>query len=141
VYRSALKFISVRIGHCCKIGWKKIILIYLYCRPYCCPCIAIIWSCSQPCSLALLSLLAVWFEPTDTRKAGKVFQSRHWTSLGYVSPNLNELQVMSLASGKVCYLYVKFSIQIGLNIITLRHNLHYRDNHIVVKIQSILHCE
>ncbi|PSN44600.1 hypothetical protein C0J52_17809 [Blattella germanica] len=41
----------------------------------------------------------VWFEPTDMRKAGKVFQCRHWTSLGYVSPNLNELQVMSQASG------------------------------------------
>lgn len=43
--------------------------------------------------------LKIWFEPTDVRKAGKVFQSRHWTSLGYVSPNLNELQVMSQASG------------------------------------------
>lgn len=46
-----------------------------------------------------ISQIQVWFEPTDTRKAGKVFQSRHWTSLGYVSPNLNELQVMSQASG------------------------------------------
>ncbi|KAJ9588634.1 hypothetical protein L9F63_018068 [Diploptera punctata] len=33
------------------------------------------------------------------RKAGKVFQCRHWTSLSYVSPNLNELQVMAQASG------------------------------------------
>jgi hypothetical protein len=105
------------------------------------PCIAIIWSCSQPCSLVLLSLLPVWFEPTDTRKAGKVFQSWHRTSLGYVSPNLNELQVISLASGKVWYLYVKFSFQIELNVIPLRHNLRYRDNHNAVKIQSILHCE
>ncbi|XP_021917454.1 uncharacterized protein LOC110828757 isoform X3 [Zootermopsis nevadensis] len=44
------------------------------------------------------SQIPVWFEPTDIRKAGKVFQSRHWTTLGYVSPNLNELQVMSQAS-------------------------------------------
>jgi hypothetical protein len=83
-----------------------------------------------------LSLLAVWFEPADIRKAGKVFQSGHWTSLGFVSPNLNELQVMSLASGKVWYLYVKFSFQIGLNIIPLRHSLHYRDNHKAVKNQQ-----
>ncbi|XP_069689381.1 uncharacterized protein [Periplaneta americana] len=43
--------------------------------------------------------IPVWFEPTDTRKAGKVFQSRYWTTLSFVSPNLNELQVMSQASG------------------------------------------
>jgi len=51
-------------------------------------------------SLHGLCLLTVWFEPTDVRKAGKVFQSRHWTTLGYVSPNMNELQVMSQASGE-----------------------------------------
>jgi hypothetical protein len=54
-------------------------------------------------TVTYLSLLAVWFEPTDVRKAGKAFQSRHWTTLGYVSPNLNELLVMSQASGEALH--------------------------------------
>jgi hypothetical protein len=55
------------------------------------------------------------------RKAGKVFQCRHWTTLGYVSPNLNELQVMSQASGEASHSH---SLQIVLNIIFFKSVLH-----------------
>ena len=78
--------------------------------PFHSPCIArtIIWSCSRPSSLRISIVVfvgsVVW---TNIYKEGwEVFQSRHWTSLSYVSPNLNELQVMSLASGKIWSLYV-----------------------------------
>ena len=54
------------------------------------------------------------------RKAGKVFQCRHWTTLAYVSPNLNELQVMAQASGK--YKIVDIDI---LSIFILYYNILY----------------
>ncbi|PNF20156.1 hypothetical protein B7P43_G00619 [Cryptotermes secundus] len=82
-------------------------LTYVSCSHAMCVCVCVWHAMKHVLSIKGLSRtslpfdlhkIKVWFEPTDVRKAGKVFQSRHWTTLGYVSPNLNELQVMSQAS-------------------------------------------
>ena len=36
----------------------------------------------------------MFYEPTDINKAGKPFQSPHWSTIAYTSPNLDELKKM-----------------------------------------------
>nr|XP_057942316.1 uncharacterized protein zgc:136858 [Doryrhamphus excisus] len=51
------------------------------------------------CSLAKQHNINVWYEPTDSEKAGKPFLSDAWKSLSYASPNLAELCAMNKTLG------------------------------------------
>ncbi|XP_059916430.1 uncharacterized protein zgc:136858 [Gadus macrocephalus] len=51
------------------------------------------------CGLAKERALSVWYEPTDSVKASKPFQSESWKQLSYSSPNLAELCTMNTTLG------------------------------------------
>ncbi|XP_054633714.1 uncharacterized protein zgc:136858 isoform X3 [Dunckerocampus dactyliophorus] len=51
------------------------------------------------CSMAQQHKINVWYEPTDSEKAGKPFLSDAWKSLSYASPNLAELCTMNKTLG------------------------------------------
>lgn len=50
----------------------------------------------------MLILIAVWFEPTDSNRAGKPFKSSRWQNISYISPNLRELKcIYSTITGEI----------------------------------------